>query len=181
MSQLSTASKQIGDKGYVYTVGRLDPFVATDLLVDLMKMLGPAVGAFGAGVITTKDAVTTLLEGAPDGATDEGFMGNLEKGFAELARGLDKQILRTAMTEFGKVTSVQKGELNPQLIGAALNVHFRENFEDLYPWLFFCFGHQYTVFRKLGGTLTSLAGRALHTQAKSKSPIASSDTGGSIS
>lgn len=182
MSQLTTASKEIGDKGYVYTVGKLDPFVATDLLVDLMKMFGPAVGAFGSGIVTTKDAVDKLLDGVPEGVDDDGFMRNLEKGFSELAKGLDKTIMRTAIVEFGKVTSVQvTPERAPQLIGAALNLHFRENFDDMYPWLFFCFGHQYTVFRKLGGTLTSLAGRALRTKVESKSPSTSSAIGGSTS
>ncbi len=164
MSQMTTNTETIGK--HTYTVGRLDPFVANDILVDIFKVLGPTIGALGGVAADSKmDGVSAVLDGVDLESTEEDpkLGEKLAGAFDRLAKALDKKALRDIMTAFAQVTTVDYGDGRaPRLgAGAAFTTHFRENYEELYPWLAFCFKHQYSAFSKPVGKLIAAAGRVI--------------------
>lgn len=166
MSQLTTNTETIGK--HTYTVGRLDPFIANDILVDVFKIVGPAIGAFGGELASMKPTSATDIEQLIDEAakTDEGdpqLGAKFASAVERLAKSLDKKMLRDVMTAFANVSTVDYGDGRAPRLGAGgtFVAHFRENFGELYPWLVFCLKHQYEVFSGPASKLIAAAGRVL--------------------
>lgn len=177
MSQQFESSETIGE--HTYTVRRLDPFIANDILVDVLKLIGPALGAFGQAAVESKDIIGAVLDG-PEAGEDPTIGEKIAGALEKLAASLDKQTMRAVMAEFGKVSSVTYSDgRSPTLSGGGFTLHFKEHFGEMYPWLLFCFKAQYADFLKPAGKLIDLAARVSGKlgKAQSKSPTTSNATG----
>lgn len=122
MAQIDTQTTALD--GTEYEVAPLDPLVANDILVDILKVVGPALGAMDDG------ASDTMVEGS--------FRGLFER--------LDKAKLREIISILAKVTSVNlPGGESPQL-PAIFTLHFRGKLGLMYRWLGFALRVQFGDF-----------------------------------
>lgn len=157
MSQMDGITKAID--GEEFRVLMLDPLIANDLLVDIGKTLGPALGALLASILKAKDskaAFSQLLDGVRglpgmemDDDTQEAvsdLIGDgLERALVGLIDRIEKGKLRDVISIMESVTSVRKGNDWPQL-GTLSTVLFRGRLKLMYKWLAFAIRVQYRDF-----------------------------------
>lgn len=152
MTQLDGESKTID--GETYKILMLDPLVASDLLVDIAKVFGPALGVVGASLLkaeNSKEALDQLLDGVKsegndaEAATEELIGDSLEKALIGLIDRVEKSKLREIINIMTDVTSVQKGNDWPKL-ASIFSVHFRGKIKAMYQWLAFAIRVQYRDF-----------------------------------
>jgi hypothetical protein len=127
VSQLDTQSKVID--GVTYRVAMLDPLAANDLLVDLMHVVGPSLGA-GAGAFA---GALGGGEGALDTKADPEMLDRAISGFFER---VTKAKMRETIAVLAKVTTVEIGGKTPCL-ETILAEHFRGRLGKMYEWLAF--------------------------------------------
>lgn len=155
--------------GTTFKVLMLDPLVANDLLVDIGKTFGPALGAIAAALLQAKDtkaAWSQLMEGVKGpkeaGADDLGefaekldpnsrevvksLIGSgLERAVVSLIDRIEKHKLREIIQIMETVTTVQQGKDWPELRSVS-TVLFRGRLKLMYQWLGFAIRTQYRDF-----------------------------------
>ena len=159
MSQTDGATKTIA--GHTYKVLMLDPLIASDILVDLGKTLGPALGALGQSLLkseNTKEAFRQLMDGVKKGE-EEGSLDNNAKGaigdllgdslegaMIGLVDRVEKHKLREIITTMAEVTSVELKPGEWPGLPSIFTVHFRGRVGAMYKWLGFALRVQYGGF-----------------------------------
>lgn len=121
MSQLDQQEKTIG--GHKFTVFKLDPMTAQDVLIDIGQVLAPALGkaANAVGAIG-EDSLLDLDVDDP----------RISTGIAALAQGVTKQRMRELVNTMAQV-SLCDGKKLPTV----LDVVFRGDLPLMYQWLWF--------------------------------------------
>lgn len=108
--------------GKVYIMHMLPPLESNDLLIDVMKMIGPSLGAFFDSVSKGKGGFDFESELGPD------FFTNAA---SSLFKSLDKTTVRNVINAFAKVTIVEgSGTLDQTLA-----IHFAGRLPALYKWI----------------------------------------------
>lgn len=146
MSQFDAQTKTID--GEEFRVLMLDPLVANDLLVDILKTAGPALAALLAPVVKAPDsgaAFRDLLDGSSGGETPAFDGEGIERAIVGLVDRLEKPKLREVISTLEGVTSVRKGDGWPQLSTVAPML-FRGRLKLMYRWLAFALRVQYQDF-----------------------------------
>jgi hypothetical protein len=161
MSQLDHKEKSID--GVNYRVRMLDPLTANDILVDLLKVVGPSLGAVASGAMKDKDGVEKLLDGLGEDAVGS---ESLERAIVSLVDRMQKPQLRDLINTLSGVTEVQVGGNWPAL-PEIFAVHFRGKLWAMYRWLGFALWAQYGFSSTAGGA-TSL--RDLLSALRSRGP-----------
>lgn len=140
MSQLDGETREID--GCTYTVYMLGPMVSHDLLVDVSKMIGPALGP----------VLDVLLPGAALGKDlsklelDAGFFS---RAASSLFSGLDKATLKSVINTLAEVTHANGKPLKP-----IFEIHFRGRLHVMYQWLAFAMEVQWgKCFSALGSVV----------------------------
>lgn len=136
--------------GVTYTVGQLPPSQALDLLMDLVKMLGPALGPVFENIGTLGDLMDRDV-----GEIKLTFLGEAVRG---LCGGLDKNVTKSAIKTLATVTSC-----NP---GGQLDRTFEAFFLDrglgeMFTWLKFALEVQYSDFLAALGSAIKSTPRSL--------------------
>ena len=137
--------------GHTYVVRMLDPLTANDLLVDVSKVIGPALGAVGSSLLgsgDSKKALGELLDGLKEGETpaDGSALGDgVERAIVGLVDRLEKHKLREVIGILANVTAVEMSKGSPEL-SSIFDVHFRGRIKAMYQWLAFALRVQYQDF-----------------------------------
>ena len=119
MSQLDGVTKEID--GNSYTIYMLSPLLSHDLLLDLVKMVGPALGPVLDKIYGDKTENGLLQQSLGDDF--------FSKATSMLCVGLDKKILRDVIAS---VTHVDGKPLKP-----VFDIHFRGRLDTMYKWMAF--------------------------------------------
>ncbi len=130
MSQLDSQTKEIG--GHRYTVSMLDPLVAEDLLVTVVNVIGPSLGAV-AGAIAGDSG-----NGGPEtDALDRKIPpGAIESAIGSFCLGVTRAQMREVIAMLTPVTTVEIGGKTPAL-DQIFAVHFRGRLGKMNEWLMF--------------------------------------------
>ena len=165
MSQLIVDAQEKTICGETFRVRMLDPLIAIELEVDILRLLGPAIGTVVASLLQAEDssaALGQLMDGikSTDGslaaigdsmdedakkAMGDLLGGGLERAIIGLVDRLDKAQLRQVIMLMQSVTEVKKGEKWPELSSVA-TVLFRGKLKMLHQWLAFAIRTQYRDF-----------------------------------
>lgn len=123
MSQKEGTQTRIGEHEYLMYM--LPPMVSHDLLIDVAKMVGPALGP-------VLDALFSKAEGADFSAILGQEIGTefFSKAASAIFGGLDKKVLKDVIKEFRGVTFVDGKPLDP-----IFDFHFQGELGDLHHWL----------------------------------------------
>ncbi len=153
MSQLDCETKKIGD--YTYKILMLDPLTSADILLDIVKTIAPAAGAFGAMFASkgNKTSISSILDGESE--ESGGFGGNpesIERAIVGLIDRLERDKLHEIIEHMAKVTSFSKGDNKWPELSTAFNIHFRGHTAEMFKWLGFALKVQYgSFFSSQGG------------------------------
>lgn len=131
MPQDTSKTKDIG--GVSYEVFMLPPRVGMSMLVDIGKVVGPALGLVNAG--------------SEDGNENEMFM----KVASTLISGIDKQTLNYVCDKLSEVTHV-----NGMPLDKVFDSHFMGKMGSLFQWLVFALEVQYSDFLNALGSASDL-------------------------
>lgn len=123
--------------GSTYRVGYLDPHTASDMAVDLFKVLGPAFASAMSGrpgapvVLPTDDAAPPVLSSMET--------MNLKDAIESLVKTLDKSVLRDVMAKLATVTKVTRPDGTTAMLSQCFNIQFsgKGKLSEMYSWLFF--------------------------------------------
>lgn len=138
-----TKTKEIN--GVTYSVSQLPPTQALDLLMDLVKMLGPALGPVFENVGTLGD----LMEREASDVKLT-FLGEAVRG---LCGGLDKNVTKNAIKALASVTSCNPGG---QLDRTFEAFFLDRGLGDMFVWLKFALEVQFSDFlTALGSAIKS--------------------------
>lgn len=152
MSQMDGETKTID--GEEFKVLMLDPLTANDLLVDITKVVGPAIASILASVLKSSNSQETLdqlLDGIKkkhnsDNEIPEDLLGdNIERSIIGLIDKIDKDKLREIIKTMESVTSVRKGNNWPSL-SSIFQILFRGKIKLMYRWLAFALRVQFQDF-----------------------------------
>lgn len=128
MSQKEGVVETIGE--HEYTMYMLPPIQSHNLLIDVAKMVGPALGSLigslmpdGKSDADTDTEKESLYEREVDGDLLSGAV-------AALFRDLNKQTFEQVIAAFKSVTHVDGKELNK-----IFDFHFRGELDQMYLWL----------------------------------------------
>ena len=135
MAQADVKTAEIG--GETYKVYMLDPFVASDLLADLVAIIAPAAAALKGGA--DGEELDGLLGEAGTGS--DGFERAATLFFAKFTKEKQREIIKT----LSKVTVIVKGDAEPKL-DEIFSVHFRGRLALMYQWLGFALKSQFSDF-----------------------------------
>ncbi len=123
MSQFDAETKEID--GEKYEVYMLPPMQSHDLLMDVAKMIGPALGP--------------VLDKLFSGGRSAGEVLDMEvssefftKASSALFSGLDKKVLHDVIKALRSVTHVGGKKLD-----SVFDVHFKGRLDNMYKWLAF--------------------------------------------
>jgi hypothetical protein len=152
VSQLDAEKKVIGGK--TYEVYMLPPMQSHELLIDVAKMVGPALGPVLDKLFSGDRSKGEVLD-------QELGVEFFTKAASALFSGLDKKVLNDVMSALRQVTHVDGVALDTNF-----DFHFKGNLDSMYKWLFFGMKVQWG---KSFGALVSAA-PALHPGAKEESP-----------
>lgn len=121
MSQLTSEKKEID--GNSYEVYMLPPMISQDLLMDVAKMVGPALGP----------VLDKFFNGGnPDVLNQELGADFFSRAASTFFMGLDKKIMRDVIGAMSGVTEVDGKPLKN-----IFDIHFRGRLEVMYQWLMF--------------------------------------------
>jgi len=146
MSQQEPVTKNIGPD--TYQVLMLDPWTASDLLLDLSSIFGPSLSIVGSGLLKSGDskaAFQQLLDGVGGAESGDVLGENLEKAILSLLDRLSKEKQREIIGILSKVTSVQKEAAWPTL-ESVFTVHFQGRIKAMYQWMAFALQVQFKDF-----------------------------------
>lgn len=124
MAGLKNETRQIGS--YSYKVTALNALDGRKAFVRLVKLVGPAISAFGAG-----------------NSNDD-----LLKGLSTFASNLDEADFEFFCNKFSPVTDVSGGELGeqPRTLEKVFMTHFSANYFEMCEWLAFAFEVNFSSF-----------------------------------
>jgi hypothetical protein len=144
--------------GDTYRVLMLDPLIATDLLADLGKILGPSVAAMASGLQGGgEDQITAILDGQSD--VTSSFGPSLERAIREFFERVSKEKQREFIATLAAVTVVVKDNGEAPALKAIFSVHFRGRIGALYKWLAFALKVQFQDFFSSIAPVIAAAGR----------------------
>jgi len=125
MSQAQEATETIGE--HEYTMYMLPPIQSHNLLMDIVKMVGPALGDVIGGVLSGRsaDKKVDLME-------QEVGPEVITKAAGKLFQDVNKQTLEKVISSFRGVTHVDGKPLDK-----IFDVIFRGGLDEMYKWLFF--------------------------------------------
>jgi hypothetical protein len=144
MSQMDGKAREI--EGHTYRVRMLDPMVASDLLVDIGKVIAPALGAIGGFALGEKDGVSKLLEGDGNGSGETVVGSAFERGVVGFVDRLEKQKLREIVETMARATALVVGPQEEPELWPLFNAHFGGRLVAMYKWLAFALEVQYADF-----------------------------------
>lgn len=154
----------------------LDPLVAQDLWLDLVKALTPAIEKAAAkasfdtgGDSGLQNIIAQLLDG-PEG------MRAVASGFAELAQRLTPVQMRNMCETFARVTFYSSNGSQWPPLAESFNVHFRGRLDEMYRWLWFALKVNFGPLFKRTGLDIEDGGRFDTPQSQGPSPTISTDT-----
>lgn len=127
--------KGAGDSPVTYTVNLLPPSQALDLLMDLVKMLGPAFAPVFANLATLQ---SFMDRDVADLRTD--FLGEAVKA---LCSGIDKDLTKRSIKTLAGVTVVESGGPLDKCFEAFFA---REGLGAMFQWVAFALQAQYDDF-----------------------------------
>lgn len=122
MSQLTTESKQIS--GHVFTVAKLDPLTAQDVMIDLGQALAPAFGKAAAGAATALGGDSLLDVDVED--------PKVSGAVTALVQGISKAKMRELVQTMASVSTCDDIPL-----AKTMAVTFRGDLPLMYEWLWF--------------------------------------------
>lgn len=162
MPQPDLKTKTIGE--YTYEVWMLDPFDASDLLVDLLQTAAPALGALGSAVVSQKDGVAKVLEGVTSDDPSDNLSGEaIERAVLGVIGRLDKTMLRAIATKMMTVSRVQMPDGKKPELKNIFSEHFKGRTSEMLQWLTFAVRSQYGGFfesaNQVIARVTELAGQ----------------------
>lgn len=123
MSQLDAERKVIDGKSF--EVYMLPPMTSHDLLMDVAKMVGPALGPVLDKLFSGDRSKGEVLE-------QEIGAEFFTKAASALFSGLDKKVLSDVMRALREVTHVEGVPLD-----GIFDIQFKGNLDSMYKWLFF--------------------------------------------
>lgn len=123
MSQLDSETRQIGI--HKFTVFKLGPLQAQDILIDIGQVLGPALGKAAAALDTMKQDESLLDMDVDD--------PRISKGIAALVQGITKERMRSLIATMATVTHCDGRPMTPNV----MEVVFRGDLPLMYQWLWF--------------------------------------------
>lgn len=137
-------TKTIGE--IEYTVNQLPPSQALDMLMDLVKMLGPGL----APIFSNAGSMAGILDKEVADLRTE-FFGEAVKA---LCVGLDKEVTKRVIKTLAGVTTVAPGGL----LGNIFEKHFMDHgLGAMFQWLPFALQTQYDdFFAVLGNAMNAL-------------------------
>lgn len=168
MAQIDSKSIDIphgDDEVYTYTVYPLDPFIANDILVDIVHIVGPSIGAAAA------------LEAQGDEA-EAGAAAVMSEAIGGLFQRIDKQKLRSIINTFAQSTEVTNGSGKAPRLNSVIKLHFKGKLGIMYQWLWFAMRSEYQSF--FDSAVPAIARLGDLVGAASKSPSTSPNDGSSI-
>jgi len=128
MSQTKPIKTEI--KGHEYDMYMLDPLTSHDLMLDVMKMIGPAAGP-------VMDAVFGVIKTALKAKVED--IGDMEipntafsDAFSKLFPALDKRTIRECIDTFRKITTVDGKPLAKEEI---FKLHYTGALDEMHAWL----------------------------------------------
>jgi len=144
MSQMDGTSEVID--GQQYLVYMLPPMTSHDLLLDVVKMIGPALGPVFD--VLFSDAVK---KGKPEVLDQQVGPDFFTKAASALFSGIDKSVVRNVIDRMAEVTHVDGKPLK-----GIFEIHFRGRLDVMYLWLAFAMKVQWgKSFGVLGSVLGS--------------------------
>lgn len=166
MAQVDSQETEI--RGVRYRVRMLDPLKANDILIDLLAILGPSIGALGGKAVA---------DGSISGLLDSEDSPSFERAVSSFVQRLDKATFRRIVDELAKHTefSEDDGEKWPRL-SDQMQIHFRGRLGQMYRWLWFALKVQFADFFDGIESVTSLAERFVGPRSQAPSPNTSTDT-----
>lgn len=147
-----TDLKTVEIDGETFRFRMLDPLTASDMLVDLSKVLGPVIAEVGGGLLG--DNAGEGLKGLLNAASEEGNVelgSGVTRGLRELFERLEKDKLRKMISTLAADCEVKQGENWPEL-ESIFPVYFRGRIGLMYKWLYKALEVQFADF------FTSMAG-----------------------
>ncbi len=159
MSQSDGQTLELDPTGGVvrFRVLMLDPLTATDLLADIVGILGPALAALS-GASGERDALAEALGSDPASATlSPGSSVAVERAavsfFARFSKVQQRQLIEAmSKVSFATVRGENDAEKEVQLSTAgAMSLVFRGRISLLYRWLGFALKVQYSDFFTAAG------------------------------
>lgn len=158
MSQKEGVTEVIDGK--TYTMYMLPPMVSNDLLIDVAKMIGPALGPVVDYLVTGKKS--DELSAVMDKELDSGFF---TKVATSLSRELDKEVFTRVIQTFKQFTHV-----DGQPLDRIFDAHFRGELGAMYRWLAWGMRVQWGKCWSALGGVVSLPGAIVPPVPPSKSP-----------
>ena len=154
MPQTQGQTKEID--GNTYTMFMLSPMRSHDLLMDVVKMIGPGLGPL-------LDASISSGGVNLEQQLDAKFFS---RAASALFSGIDKSIVKHVIDEFSKVTQVQgdSGTLDKYL-----EAHFLGRLSSMYKWIAWGMGVQW------GGLVGALSG-AMQAQSATLTALSQSES-----
>jgi hypothetical protein len=126
-----------------YEVYMLPPLLSHDLLMDVMKMVGPAIGPVLDKLFSGGRSAGEVLDMEVDAAF-------FSKAASALFSGIDKKVLGNVIKELSKVTIVAPGgNLNK-----IFDFHFKGELDKMYKWL--AFGMKVQWGKSLGALVNAV-------------------------
>jgi hypothetical protein len=141
---LEEKKKEIG--GTIYTFHTMPASVALDVLMDLVKMLGPGLSP----ILSNLGSLQGFLgKDVDDAKTD--FLGH---SVTLLCSGLDKEKTKAIISQLGKHTMIEgKGALTSSLFES----HFAGKMGEMIQWIGAALGAQYGDFFDVLGSAMAAA------------------------
>jgi hypothetical protein len=137
-------AKEVVVEGETYRFRMLDPLTASDMLVDLSKVLGPVIAEVGGGLLgDNADGLAGLMEGIKGGDVELG--GGVTRGIRELFDRLEKDKLREMIKTLSGTCEVKNGDKWPEL-ESIFPRHFQGRIGHMYQWLYAALGVQFADF-----------------------------------
>jgi len=123
MSQFNSVEKEIGES--TYSMYMLKPITSHNLLMDVVKMVGPGLGSVVGSLFSGADKqdAKTIMEKE---VNPELITGAL----SQLFKDVNKQTLEQVIKAFRQQTHVDGKELN-----GIFDVHFMGKLDEMYIWL----------------------------------------------
>ncbi len=156
MGQGTITTETIEDT--TYGVYMLDPLVANDMLVDIIKTIGPSVGAIlgSLGEADSKDdALNTKISSE-----------SMQAAFVEFSTRVSKIQLRETMNVLARKTEVQVGD-TAKMLDSVFADHFRGRIGLMYRWFYFALKVQFADFFLYMGPAIARATQAAGTAGSS--------------
>jgi len=159
---IEAREERIGE--YTYRVTQFGAKQGRGLLVRLLKLAGPSLGA----------ALSSLAQGQHK-EVEAALAAGLSQGLYELAERLTESEVGSMLDDFAKQTVIVLGDREPRL-SDVFDAHFAGRYDEMLLWAKFCLEVNYASFFGGSNGERGLAGRILTVLSASPSPSASTGT-----